>query len=152
MLSQTMTQSHPHNARRRLSLSSSLPELARVSPWLSELATDYDISGETRFAIELCLEEVLSNVVRHGYRGELGHAMTIDCSIDDGRVVFVVEDHAPPFEPTEPGEAEIQHLNTITPGGQGIRLLYRFAGSVKYERLPGGNRMTLGFALGEKLA
>ena len=144
-----MTYPHLHNVRRRLSLTSSLPELAKISPWLGELATELDIPGETRFAIELCLEEALSNIVRHGYRSEPGHTMTVDCSTDDGSVVFIVEDHAPPFEPTEPGEAEIEHLNTITPGGQGIRLLYRFAGSVKYERLSDGNRMILGFALPE---
>jgi anti-sigma regulatory factor (Ser/Thr protein kinase) len=152
MLTQAMTQPSLQNARSRLSLTSSLPELAKVSPWISELATGYNIPAETRFAIELCLEEALSNIVRHGYRGEPGHPMTIDCALGDACLLFVVEDHAPPFEPAKPGEVEIQHLNTITPGGQGIRLLHRFAGSVDYERLADGNRLTLGFPLPERNA
>jgi anti-sigma regulatory factor (Ser/Thr protein kinase) len=32
-------------------------------------------------------------------------------------------------------------------GGQGIRLMRKFAGSLAYQRLPGGNRLTMGFAL-----
>ena len=150
MIHLAMTQIDPH-AVRRLSLSSTLADLARVAPWIGEQAEEYGIPGETRFAIELCLEEVLSNIVRHGYRSEPGHALMVDCSCANGKVVFTVEDHAPPFEPKQPGEAEIQHLNTITPGGQGVRLLYRFADSVEYERLEAGNRLTLAFALPEEL-
>ena len=30
---------------------------------------------------------------------------------------------------------------------QGIRLMRKFAGSLAYQRLPGGNRLTIGFAL-----
>jgi|SRR5579863_2893828 len=148
MLSEAMTL--PHDTRRKLSLTSSLADLAKVSPWVGEIAEAYGIPQEGRFAIELCLEEALSNVVRHGYRGEPGHELTVDCLTADGKVLFVVEDDGPPFEPIRPGASEIQHLNEITPGGQGVRLLYHFAASVEYERLPRGNRLTLGFLLPAK--
>ncbi len=144
MIFQTMALSH--DVRRRLELGSSLTELARVAPWVGELADEYDFSDETRFAIELCLEEVLSNIVRHGYRGEAGQQISIDFARRDGGLIFVVEDSAPQFEPIEPADAVPESLDTITPGGQGIRLLYRFAGSVKYERLDGRNRLTIEFS------
>jgi serine/threonine-protein kinase RsbW len=139
-----------HDTRKKLSLTSSLAELAQVPSWVGEIADANGISQEGRFAIELCLEEVLSNIVRHGYRGEPGHDLAVDCSVKDGKVFFAVEDHGPPFEPAPPGESEIQHLNEITPGGQGVRLLYHFAESVHYERIVGGNRLTLGFPLPAK--
>jgi anti-sigma regulatory factor (Ser/Thr protein kinase) len=145
MICQTMTEPLTHEARRRLSLTSSLGELVRVAPWVGALATEYDISDERRFAIELCLEEVLSNIVRHGYRGEPGHAFTVDFVRLGEDLVFVVEDNAQPFEPAQPGDAIPGDLNTIIPGGQGLRLLYRFAGSVKYEQLAQGNRLTIRF-------
>jgi serine/threonine-protein kinase RsbW len=140
-----MTQPRPYHLHKRLSLTSSLSELERVSPWISELAECCEIPGETRFAIELCLEEVLSNIVRHGYRAEPGHEITLDFTREDDSLFFVVEDSAPPFEPIQPGESGPMSLDTITPGGQGIRLLYRFASSVKYDRLPNGNRLTIRF-------
>lgn len=141
-----MTQSLPHDVRRRLQLTSSLSDLARVAPWVGELAEEYDIRDETRFAIELCLEEALSNIVRHGYQAEPGHEFSVDFVPTEGRLIFVVEDKAPSFEPKRPEDAPPETLDTITPGGQGIRLLYQFAGSVKYERLVGGNRLTIEFA------
>ncbi len=144
-MSLAMTQPRPYDLRKRLSLTSSLSELERVSPWVSDLAENCEISGETRFAIELCLEEVLSNIVRHGYRSEPGHEITVDFARERDSLVFVVEDSAPPFEPLEPADSGPVSLETITPGGQGIRLLYRFASSVQYDRLPGGNRLTIRF-------
>jgi len=142
-----MTQPDPHTMRARLELTSTLADLGRVAPWVGELAAAYVFSEDVRFAIELCLEEVLSNIVRHGYAGETGHALTVDFIRAEGKALFVVEDSAPAFEPLQPGEAVSADLNTITPGGQGLRLLYRFANSVKYERLADGNRLTLGFVV-----
>lgn len=149
MLGQVMTQPHPH-VRRRLSLTSHLAELVRVAPWIGELAAEFDLPDEKRFAIELCLEEVLSNIVRHGYRGEAGHPLTVEFRAEDGKATFVVEDSASAFEPTKPADAVPQDLETMTPGGQGLRLLFRFADSVAYERRSAGNRVTLGFSLRAK--
>ena len=147
MLSQAMTQPYPHDVRRRLSLTSSLAELGRVSPWIGELAAEFEIPNETRFAIELCLEEVLSNIVRHGYRGESGHNLSVEFVRAESGAIFVVEDSAPAFEPRQPADAVPEDLTTIQPGGQGLRLLFRFANSVEYERLADGNRVTLRFAI-----
>ena len=38
-------------------------------------------------------------------------------------------------------------IDQLQVGGQGIRLMRKFAGSLAYQRLPGGNRLTIGFAL-----
>jgi len=140
-----MTQTDPHEVRSRLALTSSLADLSRVSPWVGELAAAYSIADRTRFAIEVCLEEVLSNIVRHGYAGEAGHGMTVDFVNAGGKMKFVVEDHAEPFEPTRPDDVIPTDLEVIEAGGEGLRLLYRFAGSVEYERLANGNRVTLSF-------
>jgi len=147
MLSPAMTQPYPRDVRRRLSLTSSLAELARVSPWIGELAAEFGIPNETRFAIELCLEEVLSNIVRHAYRGEPGHSLTVEFAHVEGSAIFVVEDDAPAFEPTQPADVIPEDLTTIQPGGQGLRLLFRFADSVEYERLADRNRVILRFEI-----
>lgn len=140
-----MTEPNPHAVRSRLALTSSLADLARVSPWVGELAAAHAIADRTRFAIEVCLEEVLSNIVRHGYAGEAGHDITVDFVNADAKLTFVVEDEAPPFEPKRPDDAIPTDLEVIVVGGEGLRLLYRFAGSVEYERLANGNRVTLRF-------
>ena len=135
----------------RLELDSQLSELSRVQPWVEELADRHGLAAETRYAINLCLEEALGNVVLHGYGGEPGHPITVETSVAGGSLLFSIEDQALPFAPIDPGARNgsqtLANLETMQVGGNGIRLMYRFAGSVSYEPLPRGNRLTLGFPI-----
>ncbi len=135
-----------------LELDSRLTELSRVWPWVEALADEYGVAEETRFAMQLCMEEAVGNVVMHGYRGEPGHAIVIRPSAADGWLSIAIEDEAPPFAPEEAVATEEKpaDLELMEPGGNGIRLLRRFAGSVHYEQLPHGNRLTIGFRLPDR--
>ncbi len=138
----------------RLELDSRLTELSRAQPWVDALADRHDLSDDARFAIHLCLEEALANVVLHGYQNESGHPIVIRSSVEAGTLFFVIDDKAPPFAPVDPGPRNGANkpasLESIQPGGNGIRLLHRFAGSVDYERRSDGNRLTIGFPLAPK--
>ncbi len=139
-----MLMDEPQN---RLQVNSSLTELASVIPWVEALADRNSLSQDTRYAVNLCLEEALANVVLHGYKNEPGHSILIESYVADGSIFFSVEDQAPPFDPVYPGERTPRPLvlDKMEPGGNGIRLIYRFASSVVYEPLPNGNRLTMGF-------
>ena len=133
-----------------LELDSQLSELMRAQAWIEQLADFHGLGDETRFAVQLCMEEALANVVLHGYRSEPGHPIVIRSRVSDGTLYLAIEDEAPPFAPSEPAPSNGDvpaNLESITPGGNGIRLLRRFAGSLAYERLSDGNRLTLGFAV-----
>ena len=135
-----------------LDLDSRLAELSRVQRWVEALANRHGFAEPTRFAINLCLEEALANVILHGYRNEPGHPVSIHSWVSGGILYFTIEDKAPPFVPVNPGlqktSAQPASLESIEPGGNGIRLLYRFAGTVDYERRSDANRLTIGFPLG----
>jgi len=133
--------------QERLELCSDLAELARVAPWVETLATRYQIPAKTTFAINLCLEEALSNVVRHGYKNIPGHPILVDFRSSPGELVFIIEDHAPHFQPADMGIPLPQSLEEMTPGGLGIPLMRRFANRVEWEPLTSGNRITLVFFL-----
>jgi serine/threonine-protein kinase RsbW len=134
----------------RIELDSRLTELSRVQPWVEALADQYGVSDDTRFSMQLCMEEALANVVIHGYGNEPGHPIVIRSSVSAHNLLFAIEDQAAPFAPVEPdppGDAAPVSLESMEPGGNGIRLLYRFAGSVAYERFADGNRLTIGFPI-----
>lgn len=135
----------------RLELDSRLTDLCRVWPWTEAWASEHGLVEQTRFALHLCMEEALANVVLHGYKNEPNHPIVIRFSIAGGWMFFAIEDEAPPFQPMDPDLAKPAErpddLDLMEPGGNGIHLLYRFAGSLEYERLPGGNRLTIGFPL-----
>jgi anti-sigma regulatory factor (Ser/Thr protein kinase) len=102
------------------------------------------------------MEEALANVVLHGYRSEAGHPIVVKIFVSAGTLFFTIDDQAPPFSPIEHGSRDDgkkpASLATIQPGGNGLRLLRHFGGSLSYERLADGNRLTIGFAAPMKSA
>jgi serine/threonine-protein kinase RsbW len=98
--------------------------------------------------MDLCLEEVLSNVIRHGYAGQPGRPILVHfaSSPRDGYFTFVVEDEAPLFDPLAVPEPPVpRSLDETRVGGNGIRLLRHFADALEYRSTPAGNRLTMGF-------
>jgi anti-sigma regulatory factor (Ser/Thr protein kinase) len=141
-----------YTPKSRLTLRSQISELTSVSPWLETLTSDTSISARLQFAIDLCLEEALSNIIRHGYSGAPGHFITVEFAVMEGRELrFCVEDDAPPFNPLESGAVggpvSLVSIDEGRAGGQGIRLLQQFADRLSYDQLPVGNRLTIGFLL-----
>jgi serine/threonine-protein kinase RsbW len=137
----------------RLELDSRLTDLSRVSPWIEAVANRFLLGEELRFALHLCIEEALANVVLHGYRNEPGHPIIVAFSLAGSALAFTVEDQAPPFAPPDipladdPDRHSNPSLASLEPGGNGIRLLRHFAGSLAYERTAHGNRLTIGFPI-----
>ena len=132
----------------RLELDSRLTELSRIQPWIEAVADRHALAETSRFSIHLCLEEALANVVMHGYRSEPGNPIVIRTFVSDGTLFFAIDDKAPPFAPIPGPRNDVRKpasLESIEPGGNGLLLLHRFAGSVDYERLSDGNRLTIGF-------
>lgn len=136
----------------RLTLHSRIEDLQRLASWVDALATEYVVPDDTRFAIDLCLEEALSNIIRHGYRAQIDQPITVDCkAVPPHDLVFIIEDQAPPFDPLAYSSAEDMpppsSIDQLAVGGRGIYLMRKFAGTLAYRRLPRGNRLTIGFPL-----
>jgi serine/threonine-protein kinase RsbW len=131
----------------RLNLRSRMSELTQLHPWIELLAARHSIPASTKFAMNLCLEEVLSNIIRHGYSGTPDHSIAIQfANPRKDYFVIVVEDEAPPFNPADAPELPgLRSLEEIQLGGHGIRLLHSFADALEYQAAPTGNRLSIGF-------
>jgi serine/threonine-protein kinase RsbW len=135
---------------QRLTLRSQLSELSRVYVWIEGLASQHAFTNDTQFAMRLCLEEVLSNIIRHGYSGQPDRSINVRFrNPREGCFVFVVEDEAPLFNPLNvPEPPPIKSVEEIPAGGRGIRLLRHFAQALEYQSTPTGNRLSIGFRIG----
>ena len=136
----------------RLTLKSQLDDLARVWPWVEALAAQVSFPADTQFAIQLCLEEALSNIMRHGYRGQPNQSITIACTVERapaaGELVFTIEDHAPPFDPFAAAPvaapASILRIRARGPGNPPDAQILQ---PPRLAATPQGNRLTLAFAI-----
>jgi len=130
----------------QLCLPGTLASLAQVPPWVETLASRYAISPRTAFASNLCLEEALSNIVRHGYKTNEDQSIVVEFRHTEKELTFTIVDSAPHFRPGTDAAIEPSSLEELQPGGLGIPLMRKFADFVKWEPLEKGNRLTLGFA------
>lgn len=133
----------------RIVLRSVLSEIARIPAWVDKLAIHPPINESVQFAINLCLEEAISNVIRHGYAsGERDSQVLIEFAEPrEGYLVFTVEDGAAPFNPLAAPEMPLlDEQGEISIGGRGIRLMRGFADSLEYERTATGNRLRIGIS------
>ena len=147
-----MPESSTYKALDSLVLRSRLTDLALVFPWVDSLSAERAIPENLQYAINLCLEESLSNVIRHGRDQESDDPIVVRCrEVAGGELFFTLEDTTPHFSPLDlplkPEGDTPQSLDDLTPGGLGISLIRRFSDSLDYEPLPDGNRLTIGFSL-----
>jgi serine/threonine-protein kinase RsbW len=137
-------------APQTLVIRAEIGELARVVGWTEMLATTMSLPSSTLFAIQLCFEEAVSNIIRHGFADRPGKARDIQLSVErrGDAVIITAADFAPAFDPLgvvpRPRPATIEEAVV---GGHGIQLMRRFAQHLSYERRDGMNRLTLCFDL-----
>lgn len=137
-----------HSPKEQISLRGRLSDIGEVPPWIAALGTRYAVPSDLQLSINLCLEEALSNIIRHGYGSDADRSVSVEFSApQEGYFVFVVDDEAPRFNPLD--TPELPALNpdeSDRVGGQGIRLLRRFTDTIEYEPTPTGNRLRMGFS------
>jgi serine/threonine-protein kinase RsbW len=129
-----------------LQLQAELAEMPRLVAWVAEQAEELGLAGRQRYAIELCLEEVVANLVLHG-RPSGCSPIAITVRLEAAPLRLTVEDDAVPFDPTAPvALPKPQTLAEASPGGLGLGLVQSFSAWRDYAREEGRNRLTLGFA------
>jgi serine/threonine-protein kinase RsbW len=145
------------NSWHRL-FSGSMSQIPAAGSWIESIAADLDLPGPRVFAMQVCLEEIMSNIVQHGgaqsssrsYRPQTDQAnplvISITVSALADRVIMTVEDNGRPFDVAQaPAKGIDQPLDQIQPGGMGIQLIKSFASSFKYRRTGKGNRVIVEF-------
>jgi len=128
-----------------------ISELARVYDWADALGRRLALPRSTWFAIRLCIEEALSNIIRHGFAGvqdAVPPNKDVRLALEpvDQAIIMTIEDHGIAFDPLGVAAPAVPTPITGAPtGGWGIHLMRQFAQRLAYERRDGVNRLTVCF-------
>ena len=117
-----------------------------AAAWLRGLPTG--LSPSRLADAELCMDELVTNVVRHGWTESDPGPRSLTLRIDrvGPEVEISVEDAGRPFDPTAAELAPAaKSLEDALPGGRGLMLVRSIAPRVRYERRNGINRTTIAF-------
>jgi anti-sigma regulatory factor (Ser/Thr protein kinase) len=107
-----------------------------LRPLLGKAGLDDKASGEVLLAVQ----EVLTNVIRHTYKGK-GGAIEISYKDEANQVQITVRDYGDKFDITKVKEPELPRKE---PGGLGVFLVKRLMDQVNYDAsCLDGNRLHL---------
>ena len=120
-----------------------LSEVGRVNDDIAVLWEARRLPDDPKFDVLLAIEEVLSNIIRHGGEGPCNEIM-LRATLDGNEIEIQLEDDGPAFDPlTHPRPSIDLPLQQRQPGGLGIHLVQCVMDRVKYERTEGLNRFTM---------
>ena len=126
-------------------------EIQSAARWIESIASELGLPDPQAFAMQLCLEELMSNIVQHGRspstpwpqidsKKPLSISVTVKTLAD--RITMTVEDDGRPFNIAQAaGKVIDQPLQKVQPGGLGIHLIKSFASNLEYSRTETGNRV-----------
>jgi len=124
-----------------------LAELGRIAAWSAEFARERRLSRDLSFAIQLCIEEALANIIMYSGAAEQGQQIAVELCKTDRDVVAVIEDDGRAFNPTTAApRRHAASIDDVQIGELGIHLMRGFASGMQYERRDGRNWLTLRFS------
>ena len=109
-----------------------------------QLVADHGIDGDAAYALRLAIEELGSNVIRHGFDDKDVHDISLRLSVLPGFIELVIEDDGRPFDPSQPRHLKTpESLEKAPTGGMGLSLVSEIAGPIEYQRINARNRTTV---------
>lgn len=144
----------------RLRASRDRAVLERLPAWTDGVVAGFGLAGRPAYALRLCLEEAVANLVMHGQpkgqprgkpRGKPRDAAAADdidlrAELSDAACVVTITDRCVPFDPGSVAAPPCP-MNARRPpdriGGAGLVLLHHFASAVQYHADTDRNRLII---------
>lgn len=123
---------------------------ARLDAWRSArefiecFCVTASLPRNSGFRLNLVLEELFTNTVNHGHRGDCDLLIWISLKANDAEVTVTYLDQGPPFNPLAMARAQLDvPLDKREIGGLGIHLTNELTSASDYAYLYGRNRLRL---------
>jgi len=121
-----------------------LEQLPDLNHWIERLAAEFRLPAALVHRVDLCLTELVTNVISYGYPDGRVGAVKIQFWRQSEQVVLRIDDDGIPFDPTSyesPGLPAA--LSEAPDGGRGIRLVRHFSDELHHSAGATGNQLTL---------
>jgi len=130
--------------RLDMSLANDVQEVARVIDSLEEFGALRGIAPEQSLRFALALDELITNVVMHGFAGRSDGTIRLVVEHEDGVLSAELIDDGPPFDPLlAEVDAQDGAIEERRVGGLGLTLVKSFMDRIGYRRDGGFNRVNM---------
>ena len=131
---------------RRTAVPADAAQLTVLTRFLREFWTAAALAPPKMQTFELALEEVFTNIIRHGSRPGSTLWVEVEVSLDRlaESVAMTVEDDGPEFDPLSLSPPDLTAgLADRRVGGLGVFLVRKMMDSVSYVRIEGRNQLRM---------
>jgi sigma-B regulation protein RsbU (phosphoserine phosphatase) len=121
----------------RLTLRATTGELERLRSWLESLGESYQLSDQVMFRLDLCLTELVTNVINYAYPVAPApeEAVEVRLTRNPANLLVEITDQGVGFDPVayvpRPCAPSLEEAET---GGRGLLLVRKFATQLRYRR------------------
>ena len=116
-------------------------------PFLRETHAHLDqegIEGKSRYAADLALEELVSNVLKYAGVAPDELRIAIRVVVEPGEICIRIDDNGVPFDPTQAARPAVSHtIQGTTVGGLGLEMVRALCDAMAYERSEETNRVAV---------
>jgi serine/threonine-protein kinase RsbW len=103
------------------------------------------VGNDDALRLTLVLEELFTNTVTHGHRGDCDAPLRVALSCTASHLLLLYEDSAPPFDPLSGLDEAARQVDLPAEqrrdGGLGMLLVAQWASSMRYAHDEGRNRL-----------
>jgi anti-sigma regulatory factor (Ser/Thr protein kinase) len=120
-------------------------EIARLAGLAESFGQAQHLSDDEVMAINLVLDEVVTNVIDYGFEGVAGEPeIRLTMSLEGDQLTIQVEDNGRAFDPLQMATPDLDlPLEDRPVGGLGIHIVRSVMNTVEYDRRGGRNVLTM---------
>jgi len=121
-------------------ITNAITDMAKVVEFVDRFGAAHGIPGEVSNAFNLCLDELLNNVISYGYDDRNTHEIRVELTMEDGVLTAEITDDGKPFDPSSAKLVVADRkLHSRAPGGLGILFVKTLMDELHYARKGGLN-------------
>jgi len=126
---------------KHIQLSNKTSECNRLFKFLVDNLEQLPVTKEFKHDLKLISEELLANIIKHGYDSNADETIDIEFAVDGSSVRITFTDSAGAFNPLERTPPDV--LNDLSEGGMGILLVKSLTDEQHYKRDNNHNVLTV---------
>ena len=114
-----------------------LREIASVAAQIDEFCAQRNYAPQVGYAVNLSIEEILTNRISYGYEDDEQHRIEIILRVEDGLLIVVIVDNSAPFDLSATAEVDgdgTPEESEELLAGLGLFLVNQVMDSVEYQR------------------
>ena len=122
-------------------LDASLENISKLTDFVNKKIDKYNCSKKTKSEINIVIDEIFGNIVKHGYKNKQGKLCVKTEILDNPlTLVMIFEDEAFLYNPTLNKEVNVKtNIDDKKYGGLGVHITKKIIDSMEYENKDGKN-------------